>query len=41
VETEQDEAFTPVGPPFIVPLPRTVIDPPVLKIGPETIVEMV
>jgi hypothetical protein len=41
VETEQDKAFTPVGPPLMVPLLRTVIAPSVLKIGPKTAVEMV
>jgi hypothetical protein len=41
VEIEQDEALTPVGAPLTVPLLRTVIEPPVLEIGPETVVETV
>jgi hypothetical protein len=38
---EQDEAIMPVGPPLMVPLLRTFIEPPVLEIGPETVVEIV
>jgi hypothetical protein len=41
VEIEQDEALTPVGPPLMVPLLRILIEPPVLEIGPETVVETV
>jgi hypothetical protein len=41
VEIEQDEAVTPVGAPLMVPLARTVIEPPVLEIGPGTVVEIV
>ena len=41
VETEQSKASTPVGPPLMIPLPRTVIEPPVLRIVPEWTVEMV
>jgi hypothetical protein len=40
-ETEQDEALTPVGRPLMIPLLRTSIEPPVLEIGPETVVEIV
>ena len=41
VEIEQDRASTPVGPPLMIPLPVTVIEPPVLKIGPDTVPEKV
>ena len=41
VVIEKDLASTPVGPPLIFPLFVTVIAPPLLWIGPATVVEMV
>jgi hypothetical protein len=41
VEIEQDKEFTPVGTPLTLPLPVTVIAPPLLKIVPIVGAEMV